>query len=464
MGTSTQLDHTLFRILLYRNDASEILLDATPEGFRLPILSVPADRREAEEITAAIRTSWNLETYGLFRLPASAPAHPLVHDYVVEACHVDTDCPNRMEWLSVDRLSVDAFQRPSDFAAVHNSLGNLNQYRRDELPGAFGKPGWLRTVTEWVEAQAAAAGLHVTGTVRQLNASPTFSLLRFETDGPALWFKAVGQPNLHEHHVTLRLASLFPEFLPRILASRPEWNAWLAVESTGAPLDVNSKTSAWESAAENLALLQISSFGRRFELIQAGCKDLRPHCLMDLVDPFLDAMSKLMARQTKLSPQPLGRDELLVLGPAIVAALLELQDAGVASALGHRDLNPGNVLVGEPHCVFIDWAEAYVGPPFCSFQYLLQHRRRLRREDSHEEVSLVLHYTKIWSRVASPEQIATGFRLAPLLAAFVCAAGDSVWHNPESIPPETAGYLRSIVRRMKFESHALSEGRRVCAL
>ena len=215
--------------------------------------------RSGRNHPGSIRTSWNLETYGLFRLPASAPAHPLVHDYVVEACHVDTDCPNRMEWSfpsTVSRLMLSAAS--FRLCRRYNSLGNLNQYRRDELPGAFGKPGWLRTVTEWVEAQAAAAGLHVTGTVRQLNASPTFSLLRFETDGRAVvQSRGPAQSSRAPRHTEACFP--FPEFLPRILASRPEWNAWLAVESTGASLDVNSKTSAWESAAENLALLQISS-------------------------------------------------------------------------------------------------------------------------------------------------------------------------------------------------------------
>jgi len=462
MSTPTQLGHVLFRILLYRNDAAEILLETTSEGFRLPVLCVPAHRREAEEITGAIRTSWNLETYGLFRLPAAVSAHPFVHDYVVESCQADTDGPLGMEWLSMGSLSVEAFQTRSDFAAIQNSLLILDQYRGNELPGPFGKPGWLRTLTDWVDRQASAAGLHLTGAVRQLNASPTFSLIRFATDGPALWFKAVGEPNVHEHRVTIKLAAAFPKFLPDILASRPEWNAWLSVESKGSPLGECSSETAWAGVAETLALLQISSFGRRFELIEAGCRDLRPCMLLDLADPFFDSMTQLMKRQTKISPATLSRCELLALGREITSALGELEDAGIPNTLGHLDLNPGNILVSPTRCVFLDWQAAYIGPPFPSFQYLLEHWHRFRGEDSRHEESLVRSYLKHWVRFASTSQIASLCRIAPLLAAFMYALSIPHSINPENINQQTAGYLRSLSRRMMREVRALGERKALC--
>jgi hypothetical protein len=464
MCTPTQLDHDLFRILLYRNDSAELLVEAKPDRLRLPLLSAPAHTRIAEEITTAIKSMWNLETYCLFPLVIGGSCEAQVRYHVVEVCQADTDAPTGMQWLPRISLAGEMFEDSNEYVAIERSLATFDQYRHGQLSGTFGKPGWLRVVTEWVESQATAAGLCLTGRFHQLNASPTFSLIRFETDGPALWFKAVGEPNLQEYSITLKLASSFPGFVPHIVASRPDWNGWLALEAEGGTLDATSPEGSWEAAAETLALLQVSSIGRRFELIQAGCKDLRTHCLMDLVDPFIEAATKLMARQSKLSPAPLGRHELLALGRSIVAALRELEDAGVPNALGHLDLSPGNALVGKQHCVFIDWAEAYVGSPFFSFQYLLQHWRRLHQEDPHKEVSLVSCYAKIWARFASPEQIATTFKLAPLLAAFVYAAGGSAWHDPENLPSETAAYLRSLVRRMKLEADALWEGRHVCLL
>jgi hypothetical protein len=462
MGTPTQFDQEVFRILLCRNDATELLFEISSNGLRIPALPIPAHARVAQEITAAIKSTWNLETYCLFTLPPDDPSHVPIRYEVVEGCRLKATPPRGMQWLPVVSLSAGAFEDPRDFAAIQDSLSTLDRYRRNELPGVFGEPGWLRMITEWVATQAAVSGLCLSGEFRQCNASPSFSLVRFETDGPALWFKAVGEPNLHEHSITLGLASLFPEFLPRILGSRPEWNAWLAMESDGIELGENATTDAWGTAVENLALLQIASFGRRFELINAGCKDLRPYRLVEFVDPFLDAMAELMERQTKLAPAALSRQELVSLGHDIRSALKELEGSAIPNTLGHLDMNPGNLLVCGARCVFLDWAEAYVGPPFFAFQYLLENSRRLHGEDPNGEQSLLSSYARHWTRFASFKEIAEVFRVAPLLAAFTYAASSSDWRNHDSIRPEHAAYLRSLTRRMKREADALEQRGLIC--
>jgi Phosphotransferase enzyme family len=457
MSTPTQLGHDLFGILLYRDDATELLLETTADGLRLPAVAIPRHTRTAEELTAAIKECWDLTTYCLFTLPASTPQYA-----VLETFHRDAQHPAGMFWTPLDSLPSRAFEDPADLAAVRTSREMMDQYCRGELAGVFGRPGWLRMVREWTGAQAAVAGLRLTGRFRQLNASPTFSLIRFETDGPALWFKAVGEPNVREHRVTLKLASAFPEFLPRILTSSPEWNAWLSLESDGSPLGTDSTRAAWATAAENLEFLQISSIGRRFELIQAGCKDLRPCMLRDLVQPFFDSMMQLMERQTKLSPGPLQQRELLALGREITSALEELEDAGVPNTLGHLDVNPGNVVVSDTRCVFLDWAEAYVGPPFLSFQHLLEHWHQSHKEDLRNDGSPLACYGNHWTRFFPPEQVETSFQLAPLLATFAYAARGLAGRGPERIRPETAGYLRGLVRRMKREADTLRERRLLC--
>jgi hypothetical protein len=459
MRTSPHCEHDPFRILLYRNGATELLVETPSSWLRLPSLSIPRYSRVAEELTAVIKDSWGLETYCLFSLAANSPGYA-----VLETSRRDAGHPAGMSWMPVHSLPSKVFADHEDLAAVNNSQQALDRHSRGELPGVFARPGWLRSLVEWTEPQAASVGLHLTGQFRQLNASPTFSLIRFETDGPAVWFKAVGEPNIHEHRITLKLASAFPEFLPRVLASRPEWNAWLSLESEGTPLDRSATDTPWAMAAKNLALLQVSSYGRRFEFIQAGCKDLKPRMLMDLVHPFFDSMSQLMEKQTKLSPPPLSRQELFVLSREITSSLAKLQDSGVPDTLGHLDLNAGNVLASDTRCTFLDWAEAYVGPPFFSFQYLLEHWRRLHKDNLSCEHSLLDRYAEHWTRFAPPAQIATSFRLAPLLAAFAYAAAGPAWRNPESISSQTAGYLRSLVRRMKHEAGALGERRPVCVL
>jgi hypothetical protein len=285
-------------------------------------------------------------------------------------------------------------------------------------------------------------------------------LIRFETDGSALWFKAVGEPNVHEYSITRKLSTAFPEFVPHILGTRSEWNAWLMPEAEGSSLDAASLDEAWETAAKSLAMLQIASLGRRFELIDAGCKDLRPCALRNLVVPFFDSMAELMTHQTKLSPAPLSRRELSALGQEIRLALEELGSDGLPNSLGNLDMNPGNVLISDSRCVFLDWAEAYVGPPVFTFQYLIEHCRRLQTQNLPREIWA--NYTKYWAQRFLSRQIGTSLRLAPLLAAFTYAVGTLAWRSLQTIPPETAAYLRSLVRHMKREADLLRE-RPVCA-
>jgi aminoglycoside phosphotransferase (APT) family kinase protein len=171
-------------------------------------------------------------------------------------------------------------------------------------------------------------------------------------------------------------------------------------------------------------------------------------------------MAELMERQTKPSPRPLSRHQLSVLERETISALEELQADGLPNTLGHLDMNPGNFLISDSQCVFLDWAEAYVGPPCLTFQYLIELYRRLQREDLPKE--RLRSYTRLWERRFSLQQIGASLRLAPLLAAFTYAAAVSAWRSPQTISSETAAYLRSLVRRMTREVGLLQESSSVC--
>jgi hypothetical protein len=456
MGKSTKPGVDQYRILLYRNNATELLFETVPRGIRLPTLAIPPGR-VAEQLTTAIKHGWELEAYCLFSV-SSGPSHRYA---VLEGSGSSAIDPVGMRWMSLASLSTVSFQDSNDCALIAASQKTLDRYRTGELQGPFGHPGWLPRATEWVAEQASAAGLRLTGQYLQLNAGLSYSLIRFETNGAAVWFKAVGD-DAHEHRVTLKLASAFPEFLPRLLASHQEWHAWLALECAGSPLDDGSFATGWTAAVESLARLQIQSLGRRFELIEAGSKDLRPSTLGNDVHPFFDGMAQLMEQQEKSSPPPLSRHDLLNLGRDITSALEELERDGVPNALGHLDLNRHNLFVSGRNCIFIDWAEAYVGPPFVSFEYLLESYRLSHPGDLSGEGSLIINYTKHWAPYASDQQIAASLLLAPLLAVFTYAAGGFAWRNLGDIELRTAGFLRSLARRMKREADILRERRAVC--
>jgi hypothetical protein len=459
----TQSGNKLFRILLYRNDATEILLETTSEGFRLPVMPIPPQRRVAEELTAAIRSAWNLETYCLFSISNGVPPHAFVHDQVMEICHPETDTPANMQWFTIESLSVGSFQSPSDFAAIQASHITLDQHRRNELPEAFGKPGWLRTVTEWVEGKANDVGLRLSGKFRQLNASSSFSLIRFETDGPALWFKAVGEPNRREFVITRALAELVPAYLPAILATRPDWNAWLMTDFVGTHPDADSGIETWIAVSERLAEVQVASLKKTLPLLGAGCHDTRILCLAEKIDPFLEVMTSLMAQQTKAFPTPLSAGELAVLGRKLHRICSDLAQSGIPDTLSHLDLNPGNILVSDSQCMFLDWAEACVGHPFVAFEYLLEHLRKLRPKDNSLEARLASVYTKPWERFVDSQAIAEAIAVAPLLAVFTCAVAADTWRNESRrARPDIAALLRSLTRRMKQEVDSFEKRKVIC--
>jgi hypothetical protein len=463
MRTSPTIEREPLSVLLFRRDSTELLLETTSKGFHLPVVSVPKHTRVAEHLTKAIKDEWNLHTVCLFPVSPSDSLGASLPSYVVEVWNEGGSTPAPMRWLPVTPLSSVEFSDPKDFVAIQTSLIEFEQFHQGKRVGAFGKPGWFRTAIEWIEPLAAGAGLSLTGEFRQLNASATFSLLRLETDGPALWFKAVGEPNIREFSITRALTKLFPPFIPHVLGWRPDWNAWLNVEAEGIPLSDKTPSQNWKLAAATLARLQIASCGHGLHLIEAGCRDFRACSLLPLVDLFFERMAELMELQTKSTPAPLSRAEIVLVSDEIRCCLEELSGTDIPSVLGHLDFNPGNIIVSADRCVFLDWAEGAVGHPFSTFQYLLEYWRPIHDTNTDSKRELVSAYTLPWRAFASPEDIDDAFSVMPLVAAFAYAVSSPGWNSPEiQRRPMIAGYLRSLIRRMKHEADALRERSVVC--
>lgn len=322
----------------------------------------------------------------------------------------------------------------------------------------------MRELFQWVQEQVSPLGLRVTGEFRQLNASPTFSLIRLMTDDGALWFKATGEPNAHELPVSLSLARLFPRHVPRVLGVHPAWNGWLSSEASGTVLDEISDCSAWERAAEQLAKLQIASIGKAEELLEAKCKDLRIQKLVERIDPFLARMAELMAAQEKRSPAPLSNSELASLGEGLKEACLLLQSFGLPDTLGHIDFNPGNILVSPDCCTFLDWAEGCVTNPLITFEYLREHIRRSGTQEKSSVERLTAVYVRPWASFYSLDDLRRALDISPLIAVFVYAIASNVWRSAESLrQPQLAGYLRSLARRMHREAVHAAERGELCA-
>jgi len=348
-------------------------------------------------------------------------------------------------------------------AAIRESLEELDSYLRGERPGPFARPGWLKELFQWVEDQISPLGLRLTSGFRQWNASPTFSLVRLETNEGALWFKATGEPNSHELPVSLLLARLFPGHVPRILGVHPFWNGWLTAEASGTALDEISDCSTWERVAGELAELQIASIGRSSELLEGKCKDLRLPEILKFIDPFLTRMAELMAAQEKRSPAPLANSEIASLAEGLKESFSLLQSFGLPDTLGHMDCNPGNILVSPDRCVFLDWAEGCVTNPLITFEYLRQHFGRSAPPQPSAIERLTAAYVRHWASFYPPEGLRRALEISPLVGVFVYAIASDLWRSPASqCPPEHAGYLRSLTRRMYREAVRAAERSELC--
>jgi hypothetical protein len=464
LDLTQQSERETYRTIVLDRNGTALLLAPTDNGFLLPSADVPRWQRLAENLTAAMRSKWGCEAICLFAPDAASSAsHSSGVNYQVLECwnYAETHDASA-KWVPISSLSEKSFQDRADYLAVQRSVAECNAYSRG-TGGPFAQLGWFRKLQTWVGETIRPLGFQLKGPFCQFNASPSFNLTRFETDGPAIWFKAVGEPNLREFPVTLTLAQLFPRHLPPILGTRQDCNGWLTPEVEGTNLGETQDITLWETAAAALAKLQIESISKQMQLRDSGARDLSAATLLDRVHPFLDLMGQLMDQQTKVSPPILCREELAVLGKRLQDALCLIEERGIPDTLGHLDLNPGNIIVPPNGCAFLDWAEAYVGHPFFSFQYLLEHFRRTVAADSISQAKIATSYLAPWEQIVSRDCLTEAIIFAPLLAAFAYAAGTDAWRHPERLrDPNVAGYLRSVARRMNREANHLSVGRSPC--
>jgi hypothetical protein len=443
-------DRETRRLVVFSQDRRQVLLIREKLGYVLPSVEVPLKRRLAENLNTATKDKYGCAAISLFEpTHHSANRFDGVRYHAME-CVCDGGIHGAdLSWMQVSSLQRAFFLVEMDYDALK---GCVEEASTNEVTGEtpFARRSWFRELTDWVTESIKPLGLQLNGTICQFTASPSFSLIRFETKGPAFWFKAVGDPNRHEFPVTLRLAGLFPECLPRIVATHPAWNGWLTLEAGGTNLADTKDVSMWNIAARNLARLQIGSIDSIGPLVQSGVQDARAATLARFITPFLDVIAELMEEQTKVPPPVLHRQELNLLGSRIEDALALQSELGVPDALGHFDLNPGNMIVSGDRCVFLDWAEAYIGHPFSSLEYLLEHFRRRIGADC-AETGLVDSYSEPWNKQFNPKTIGRALALSPLVGVFTFAA--SLWRKPIRIEDEkTAAYLRSLARRMHREA------------
>lgn len=456
-GYDEMTDKEEWRLVILGRDGSELLLRTEGGKYCLPKVEIPKWQRIAENLTSCIKERWNVDSVCLLPLvgprPTDFSSGPQYYQVLESRSNGST--PSDLRWVNEVLLGREDLTRSEDFDILRRAR---SQTEAAKASGPFAKIGWLDELLSWIKPHLHPLGLTLTGNFKQLNASPSFSLIRLETDGPAVWFKAVGEPNLHEYEITTTLAQRHPRYFPKIIAIHPDWHGWLMEEANGAQLNDALRLEHWQIAVRSLASLQKDSAGESSTLVQAGCRDRRVASLLDLIDPFLEVIADLMQQQPKTPPVILTQEDLLKLGRILKETCARLQALGVPDSLGHCDFNPGNIIVTKGGCVFLDWAEAYAGCPFVTFEYLLAHLHKDHPERASWTDLIRQAYADEWKTFISAENRIEAFRLAPLLAVFVYALDGDAWRDPQRLrDPNLAKHMRSLSRRMHREAQALAD-------
>jgi hypothetical protein len=449
-----------YRLIVFNRAGTAVLLEASSSGHDLPLVEIPKFTRSAEKITTYLRDHWRIPTVLLFSGLLEQTPDPL-YFAALEAQVRTCGLPEGMYWFPIHH-AISHLLNEQERKVLESAYFKSTDRMPGIDPEPFTRLGWLSNLQDWVRSVIQPLGMELRD-FRQLNGCETFSLIRFDTTQAPVWFKCVGKPNLHEFPITVALAKLFPQYLPSVLAPHPHYRGWLMADSGDTSLAESQDASAWASPAAALADLQNQSATKSADLLQAGCRDLRIPNLLELVDPYLDAIADLMQQQTKVPPPILSREELADLSARLKDSLLRLESLRFPDTLGHSDFNPGNIFVGPEGCTFIDWAEAHVSHPFLTFEYLISHLRKDHPALGQLEGAIRSRYSQCWQSLFSSEKVSEAFLYTPLVAVFAYAVAGNAWRDVERLKiPHVPGYLRSLTRRMKQEADLVQRRRVEC--
>jgi hypothetical protein len=384
--------------------------------------------RPARGLQPAIRALWNLDVFILEVRMTSTNVEPLA---IAELLISEPTSP----------LKEVAIGKLSELGLSEDEVDCVESLVQGRTGSSLSQPGWLDAATAWMES-ATGRTFRSSRNIEQWNAGGGFSLFRARSgDGQQYWLKATSKPNAHEFGMTSLLYNSYPDFLPKVVATKGEWNAWLT-EHAGDPLPDFPNATELVSAASKMTKLQIQSSGRTREFLTIGAVDQRLSTLRIHIDRVISFLIQAMGRQISTKAAPLSTTRLLELGELLGKACSRLEELDIPDTLIHNDLNVGNILRNGTDCVFADWCEAAIGNPFLSCERLCQLNR------THAE-SVRNAYRKCWSKRLSMDRINEAIIISPLLAVYAYLYGRGDWLNDiGQVRPNFESYARSLARHM----------------
>ena len=162
------------------------------------------------------------------------------------------------------------------------------------------------------------------------------------------------------------------------------------------------------------------------ELARAGARDFSCRYLGSCVEPFIEFLQNDAQESSGSHGPQLPIPELRELRVVLQDVLTTLDELALPETVGHMDLNPQNIICSDRECVFLDWAEAFIGCPFFSFEYLLQQFRRAFPSQSAMERTVSRSVRRSVAGSISPAICARRF-------TFTTRSAVRVRHNPVAL-------------------------------
>jgi len=239
---------TEYRCVLIRPNSCTVLVFSDNGRYRLPRISTLAAMRSARELQKAIKAIWDLNVFILEIRAASTNVDPLAF---AELRTSGVTSP----------LKEIAIRQLLELGLSEDEMDRVELLIQGRTENSLAKLGWIDAAIAWIES-ATGRTFGSSKSIEQWNAGGGFALFRAcSVEGRSYWLKATGEPNVREFGMTCFLCDLYPDFLPKVVATKTEWNAWLA-EHAGDSLPDLPSAAELASAANRMARLQLLSCGR----------------------------------------------------------------------------------------------------------------------------------------------------------------------------------------------------------
>lgn len=435
-------------VLIPDAESSALLVAGSPQG--RPRLPVVRGRPGAPGVLEALRRELDLV------IPYLRPAHLLrdADGTPVAALH-ELDAPASM-WKPGDDLSWLPLGAagPSELAGgagagvelaapVTSWLRYQAGARLPENRPPWARPGWLATASAWIAETCDALGLELLGPIEVVAQWPISSVLRLETDGGRLYFKAAFSIFRHEPGVTVALAVDHPELVPETVAI-DEAHGWLLMrELPGVPLG-DEPAGRWAEG-----LLAIARVHREWAGREAGLRDLRaPDRTVGALASHLHEVLNAVQLEDAL------RVRLDAVVPQLEALAEEVDDGPLPETLVHGDLHPWNVMTDGDDVRIFDWSDACHSHPLFDLAMFLP-----RVDDARARETLRDAYLETWTDLASLDELrALADAAAPLAQVHHAQSYLAIL---DALEPDDRWYFADVPRELLLGAVEQIEARRI---